>query len=243
VFVRGYRFRLPAFSVEQASSGAISEGFASLRPPYERAVRLAKHDDPAEILELHWFRDEETYRAKLGVPTAQIHGLRLEEPFPGLLVPPDTQIEELEFESDVPMGYAWHLPRIPPSQFPRDYEALRRLAAGVVEGLRPILPPAFSLAFDYGRLLVLREHEVLQSTDMGWALDGDDEVLEGCMRHVLDDLQAVLAEETTEPWPNTRPKLPWPDVRVRDGALVMRFADDEGLVVELEPIDLQEIRG
>jgi len=70
VFVRGYRFRLPAFSAERAPNGAIVEGFASMRPPYERAVRLAKHDDPAEILELHSFRDEETYRAKVGVPTA-----------------------------------------------------------------------------------------------------------------------------------------------------------------------------
>jgi hypothetical protein len=243
VFVRGYRFRLPAFSVEQASSGAISEGFASLRPPYERAVRLAKHDDPAEILELHWFRDEDAYRAKVGVPTAQIHGMRLEEPFPGLLVPPDTQVEELEFESDVPIGYQWHLPRMPPREFPRDYDALRRLADAIVERLDSTLPPGFSLAYDRRRLLVLRGHEVLQSVEMGWALDGDDEALVASMWHVLDNLQDVIAEETAEPWPNKRPKLPQPDPQVREGVLLLRFADDEGLVVELEPIDLQEIRG
>jgi hypothetical protein len=56
-------------------------------------VRLARHGDPAEILELHWFRDEQEYRAKLGVRTAQVHGLVLDEPFPGLLVPPGTEIE------------------------------------------------------------------------------------------------------------------------------------------------------
>jgi hypothetical protein len=243
VFVRGYRFRLPAFSVEPAAGGAIAEGLVSLRPPYERAVRLAKHDDPAEILELHWFRDEEAYLAKVGVPTAQIHGMRLEEPFPGLLVPPDTQIEELEFESDVPIGYQWHLPRMPPPEFPRDYEALKRLAAAVVERLEPTLPPAFSLACDHGRLLVLRGHEVLQSVGMGWALDWDDEALVACMWRVLDELQDAIAEETAEPWPNQRPKLPHPDPQVREGVLLLRFLDDEGLVVELEPIDLHEIRG
>lgn len=56
-------------------------------------------------------------------------------------------------------------------------------------------------------------------------------------------MQDVVAEETAEPWPNTRPKLPSPSVRVRDGVLLLRFADDEGLVVELEPIALDAIRG
>ena len=243
MFVRGYRFRLPAFRAEPSSGGAIAAGYVSLRPPYERGVRLASRDDPAEILELHWFRDEETYHAKVGVPTAEIRGLKLEEPFPGLLVPPGTEIEEVEFDSDVPIGYLWHLPRMPPPQFPRDYEAVRRLAGALIERLGPTLPPGFRLAADHGRILVLRGHDVLHSLDLAWALDGDDDTLEGCMFGLLDGVQDVIAEETAEPWPNTRPKLPWPSVHVRDGVLLLRFVDDEGLVVELDPIDLEEIRG
>jgi len=226
VFVRGYRFRLPAFRAEPSSGGAIAAGYVSLRPPYERGVRLASRDDPAEILELHWFRDEETYHAKVGVPTAEIRGLKLEE-----------------FDSDVPIGYLWHLPRMPTPQFPRDHEAVRRLAGALIERLGPTLPPGFRLAADHGRILVLRGHDVLHSLDLAWALDGDDDTLEGCMFGLLDGVQDVIAEETAEPWPNTRPKLPWPSVHVRDGVLLLRFVDDEGLVVELDPIDLEEIRG
>jgi hypothetical protein len=138
------------------------------------------------------------------------------------------------------MGYAWHLPRIPPGSFPRDHEAIRRLAAALVERLAPALPPGFSLASDHGRLLVLHGHEVLHSIDMEWALEGDDSTLEGCMWGVLDGVQDVIAEETADPWPNTRPRLPTAAAQVRAGALHLRYEDDEGVVLELEPIRFRD---
>jgi hypothetical protein len=202
-------------------------------------VRLARRDDPAEILELHWYRDERAYREHLGVPTAQVAGdVELVEPFPGVLVPPGTAIEALELEDSRGFAMLHAFMALPPR---REWhpEADRRLAHALVDRLAPHLPAGWSLASSYGELLVLLGHEVVDGVELHWSSAEEDIACTGWA--ALDRVQDAIAETTAEPWPSERRRLPSIGSEVRDGALHLRFEDAEGVVLELEPIPLAEL--
>ena len=240
MFVRGYRYRLPVW--QPTHEEAPSSYFVVFhRAPYERAVRLARRDDPAEILELQWYRDERAYLQQVGVPTAQVTGnVELEEPFPGVLVPPGTEIEELELEDAHRFAAVHVFPAVRPP--PRHhFDADRRLAHALVERLAPKLPRGWSLAVSYGELLVLHGVEFVKGVDLRWS--SDEESLAATAWTALDRVQDAIAETTAEPWPNERPRLPASRSEVRDGALRLWYEDTDGVVLELEPIPLAEIVG
>jgi hypothetical protein len=238
VYVRGYRYRLPVWRPDP--TGGVSWYQVVLhRTPYDRAVRLARLDDPAEIFELHWYRDERSYLEHVGVATAQVTGdVELDEPFPGVLVPPGTEIEELELEDARGFAavHAYAAVRPPPRH---RYDADRRLAHALVDRLAPKLPPGWLLAVSYGELLILHGVEVVDATDVRWS--SDDDSLAATAWAVLDRVQDAIAEATAEPWPNERRRLPSSRAEIRDGALHLRYEDAEGVVLELEPIPLAEV--
>ena len=240
MFIKGYRYRLRSTPAPRPDGELLSEYMVMQhRPPYDAGVRLARRDDPGAILELHWYADEDAFHRSLGTRTAQVTGTVLDEPFPGVLVPPGTEIEELDFEDEF-IGYEWHHPRMPPSRH-HDYQALRKLGAALVERLAATLPSGFSLASYWTELILLRGAEVVAKINLSWALDGDEAALAGWMRDILDELQDAIAEETAEPWPNPRPRLPSPGAEVRDGALHAWFRDADGIVLELSAIPLAEL--
>jgi hypothetical protein len=239
VYVRGYRYRLPEWRPDAAGAG--SSYSVTHRAPYERGVRLARRDDPAEILELHWYRDERAYREHVGVPTAQVSGdVELEEPFPGVLVPPGTAIEELELEDSRGFALLHAFVSLPPR---REWhpEADRRLAHALIDRLAPHLSAGWSLASSHGELLVLLGHEVVDGVELRWSANEDE--LASTAWAALDRVQDAIAERTAESWPSERRRLPSVGSGVRDGALRLRFDDRAGVVLELEPIPLAELGG
>jgi len=211
-----------------------------MRRPYERAVVLRNRKDPAEILELHWYRREEDFEAARGRTTAQVQGLELDEPFPGLLVAPGTVVEELAFD-DEPFLPAFGAPFGPPQRMLGEEERLRlrALLMALVRRVAPSLPSGFSLAFSHGSLLLLRNLEVLDEVDLSWAVEGP-ELLAQAVESALDRLQDTIAEETTDPWPG-RGALPGAGTVVRDDAVQIWFGDPDEPVLAFEPIPLSEL--
>jgi hypothetical protein len=241
MYIRGYRYPLqPPQRLVGEDEQAPTSYIIHMRRPYQRAIKLVSRDRPPQILELHWYRDEAAYREKVGVPTAQVEGVTLEEPFPGVLVPPGVRVEDLEFDDDPLRTTFGHLP---PAAENRYSDSARRLAAALADRLRPILPGGFSLAFGRGTLIVLRDAEALDQVDVRLDVDDDPESIERAVWAALDRVQDTIVEETTDPWPNTRPILPGAVAEVRDGLLHLGYADREGPVVELEPIPIAELRG
>ena len=235
MFVKGYRYRVGTSAPKGGWYGVVLA-----RRPYERVAVLRSLGDPGEILELHWYRNEDGYEAARSRLTAQVEGVELEEPFPGLLVTPGTPVEELEFE-DGPSLAALHIPVGPPPRGhrPEEQARLRALLRAVVERLAPALPEGFSLTFSPDSLLLHREVERVDEIWLDWAVEGS-ELLAPAVESALDQLQDTLAEETTDPWPG-RGSLPGAAAEVRGDALHLWYGDADAPVLAFEPIPLADL--
>ena len=119
------------------------------------------------------------------------------------------------------------------------------LAAALWERLAPAVPDGIELVVEASTLgvAVVGAGSPRKEFDLDWVTVMGDDVRSSLQRMcwtVLDQLQDVVVEATTTPWPGTR-RMPVPVVVVNDDEILLSYVDSDGTVVmSMQPIRWSE---
>jgi hypothetical protein len=124
-----------------------------------------------------------------------------------------------------------------------DKVAARPLTAHIVERLRPLLPDGWNLTAQPSAAVLHGEGEMWSVVEVTWIFEqqaGADAVVLAA-EQILSQVQDVMAEYTTDPWPSERGSLPIPYARIAGEELLCGYGAADRPFLELEPIRLAEL--
>jgi hypothetical protein len=120
-----------------------------------------------------------------------------------------------------------------------------RFAAALAARLDSVVPTGLSVRAHGPAVGIYDPNrgEVSVITDVVAEEDGRSviERVETTARALLDSMQDVVQESTTEQWPMGPAGVAEPEVRVVGDQLQMWFGDEAGPVLRLQPVDLTEL--
>jgi hypothetical protein len=122
----------------------------------------------------------------------------------------------------------------------------RRLAAAVVSRVAGLVPEGILVLLDDTGIALAIDHEIVARTAFEPLLDQNGDIrqlAEMTLGNVLSDIQDVVAEELTTPWPagSAATQLPLPGVRISSTEVRLWYGEETSPALALQPIPLEEI--